>query len=452
MSTAEAAIDAALARAERVQIVLNPFTTLLHEHARATARALDRLPPEQHGLLHGVPVVIKDLTPSRGHLTALGSHTTGEAIATRDAVIVQRLRAAGAVLIGKTTTPEFAFSGFTRSPRFGVTRNPYDPARSAGGSSGGSGVAVASGVVDLAEGTDMGGSVRIPAAFCGVVGLKPSRGRIPMDILPSGFDLLSHFGPLARSVEHAVRFMAAVAGEDASDIFSLPLPFDLAATAARPAGTLRLAFSADLGAYAVDPAVAATIAAALDSLRGAGISVTDVSIPWTAAVPEAWGVLWDVFHAALNGDARDRAGDVMDPAVVAMIDRGRTHRAADVKRIEILQTRMMADLAGVLAAHDALLCPTCAIPPPPITEADADYERVLPDGRYRGLDMCGPFNMVPVHSALSLPAGLTPDGLPVGLQIVGRRHRDEALLGVARTLEGVLGKLPAPPMIGSAGA
>ena len=185
--TAEDRIAAALARMEEVQSALNPFTVILRDEAMAAARALDAALEvgAEPGLLCGVPVALKDFTPSAGHPATRGSWTVSDAPGTHDPVIVRRLKAAGAIIVGKTTTPEFAHSGFTRSPRWGVTRNPHDPARSAGGSSGGSAVAVASGCVPLAEGTDMGGSVRIPAALCGVVGLKPGLGRIPMDILPT---------------------------------------------------------------------------------------------------------------------------------------------------------------------------------------------------------------------------------------------------------------------------
>lgn len=439
-TSARAVIADALDRAHAAQARLNCFTLILDDEALAAAEAADAAVASGRapGPLHGVPVAIKDLTPTRGHLTTLGSHSTGDWIPDRSALVVRRLEAAGAIVIGKTTTPEFAHSSFTYSPRWGVTRNPWDPERSPGGSSGGSGAAVAAGVVPFAEGTDMGGSVRIPAAFCGVVGFKPSLGRIPMTILPSQFDDISHFGPLARSVDDAVAFMAATAGPSDEDIGSLPLPFDAATTRIDGLAGRRFALSMDLGYYAIDPAVEASVLAAAEALRRAGAVVEEVRLPWTRAASDRWLDLWCVFMAAFQGHSLAEYRDRMDPILVGLIDRGLTLGAAEVKRIEILRSRMWDELAAVLAGRDALLCPTCAVQAPPVTLTDDDFAADLPDGRYRGLDLTAPFNMLSPCPALSLPAGLTPDGLPVGLQVVGHRHADEAVLGLGRAIESAL--------------
>ncbi len=350
--------------------------------------------------------------------------------------MVRRLQAAGAVLVGKTTTPEFAHSGFTSSPRWGVTRNPRDPSRSPGGSSGGSGAAVAGGCVPFAEGTDMGGSVRIPAAFCGVVGLKPSLGRIPMTILPSLFDDISHFGPLARTVDDAALFMAAAAGPSDEDPFSLPLVFDEAAT---HAGTglagRKFALSMDLGFFAVAEPVRDAITAAVELLRDAGAIVTEVDIPWTREVVDRWTDLWGVFMAAYFGDRRAEFAERLDPNVLALMRLGDSLTAPAVKRIELVRSRMWRDMMNVLGTHEALLCPTCAILPPPVERTDDDYAGNDAAGRFTGLDMCGPFNMVPMLPAISLPVPRPAGALPVGLQMVGRRHGDEALLALARLAE-----------------
>ena len=216
------------------------------ELAREAERAVAR--GDDVGPLHGVPIAIKDLTPTKGKRTTMGSYAFEHFVPEESALIVERLLGAGAIMVGKTTTPEFAYSSFTESPLWGVTRNPWDTDRTPGGSSGGSGAAVASGCVPLAEGTDMGGSVRIPAAWCGVVGLKPSYGRIPLDFLPTQFDTIHHFGPLARTVEDARLFLSVAEGPDERDIMS-------AVAAARPLGArstdpvegLRLALDVDLG-------------------------------------------------------------------------------------------------------------------------------------------------------------------------------------------------------------
>lgn len=433
-------IDAALERA-RALAPCNCFCYLLEDDARQAAVRIDRaLERGDSGLpLLGVPFAAKDMTPTAGVPTTLGSWTSGDAPATETALVVRRLQAAGAILIGKTTTPEFAHASFTRSPRWGVTRNPHDPTRTPGGSSGGSGAAVAGGCVAFAEGTDMGGSVRIPAAFCGVVGLKPSLGRIPMTILPSLFDSISHFGPLARSVEDVVAFMAVAAGPSDDDPCSVPLAFDAAAARRRPdlAGR-RFALSMDLGFFAVSEEVRAVILGCVERLRRAGAVVEEVELGWSRTVVDRWTDLWGVFMSAYFGDRRAAFAARMDPAVLALMKRGDALGATEYKRIELLRTAMWRDMMRVLADHEALLCPTCAVVAPPVEETDDDYAASLPDGRFRGLELTSPFNMVPALPALSLPAGRSGSGLPVGLQMVGRRCGDEALLGLAGSVESLL--------------
>ena len=441
-ASAEAVVTESLRRARAIQETLNPFTLLREEQALEAARAADRAAAkgESLGPLHGVPFAAKDLTPTLGDLTTLGSWTEGDHIADHTALCIRRLQDAGAILIGKTTTPEFAYSSFTRSPRWGITRNPWDSARTSGGSSGGSGVAVAAGVVPFAEGTDMGGSVRIPAAFCGVVGLKPSLGRIPMTILPSLFDNISHFGPLARRVDDAVAFLSVAAGSSDEDIQSLSQPFSVARTRRGNLRGRRFALSVDLGYYAIQPDVEAVVRRAADALRDAGAVVEEIDLGWTRQVNDEWFDLWCVFMSAFFGERVAAFRDRMDPNVVAMIDRGKAMGATAYKRVEFLRTRMWRDLANLFTRFDALLCPTCAQEAPLADDLDADHDATLADGRYGGLDMTLPFNMVPQCPALSLPAGFTQNGLPVGLQIVGKRFADEDVLAIARGLERILGR------------
>ena len=222
-------VEEALARIGEVQPELNCFTAVWAARAQAeaaeAATAVAR--GDDLGPLHGVPVAIKDTTPAAGHVTTLGSFAFERWVPERDAYVVTALRRAGAIIVGQTTTPEFAHSLQTDSPLWGPTRNPHDLTRTPGGSSGGSAAAVASGCVTLAEGSDMGGSVRIPASWCGIVGLKPSLGRIPMDILPGLFDTISHHGPLARNVDDTRLFLAATQGPDDADVLSIPGPLDL---------------------------------------------------------------------------------------------------------------------------------------------------------------------------------------------------------------------------------
>ncbi|MSP82388.1 MAG: amidase [Alphaproteobacteria bacterium] len=427
----------ALDRIEEVNGKLNCFCFVLADEALAKAREAEAavMRGDPLGPLHGLPLAIKDLTPTKGKRTTLGSFTHEHWVPAYSAVIVERLQAAGAIMVGKTMTPEFAYSSFTRSPLWGTTRNPWDLARSPGGSSGGSAAAVASGCVALAEGTDMGGSVRSPAAFCGLVGLKPSLGRIPMDILPSVFDGISHFGPLARTIDDAAAFLAAAAGPSDADIQSLPAGPKIPAIIPGDIAGKRLALDVDLGIYAVDPEVEALVRAAADALRSRGAIVEEVDLGWTRDMLDGWYVLWKVFMAAYFGHLLEEWRGKMDPAVVALIEGGRTISAVDYKRVEIVRTRQWSALAKVFARCDALLCPTVAQPAPANDLYDASFGDLDANGKLRGLDMTELFNNVPQCPALSVPAGFTHSGLPVGLQIVARRHDDLGALTIGKALE-----------------
>ncbi|HEV7247008.1 MAG TPA: amidase [Shinella sp.] len=444
--SAVSVVAESLRRAKIVDQSLNAFTLLREEAALASAREADRqvATGAETPALTGVPFAAKDLTPTRGDLTTLGSWTREAWVPTETALCIARLEAAGAILIGKTTTPEFAHSSFTASPRWGITRNPWNAERTCGGSSGGSAVAVATGVVPFAEGTDMGGSVRIPAAFCGIVGFKPSLGRIPMTILPSVFDNISHFGPLARTIEDAVAFMAVASGPDDADITSLPLAFAAdKARHGRLAGR-RFALSADLGYYSVDASVQASLLAAVDEMRAAGAVVETVDLGWSRAVNDGWYDLWCVFMSAFFGDTLEAYRERMDPLVVDLIERGRTMGATQYKRVELLRTAMWKDLSAILSGYDALLSPTCAMTAPSAEANDNSFVADLPDGRFQGLDMTCPFNLLPQCPALSVPIGLAGNGLPVGLQIIGRRYADEDVLSIGGAIEGTLRAIGRP--------
>ncbi len=268
-------VATAVERALMVQPSLNCFTSIWVDEAMAEAdrAAQDVAAGRPLGVLHGVPVAIKDTSPAAGHVTTFGSHAFAEYVPDHDAYVVGALRRAGAIIIGQTTTPEFAHTLRTDSPRWGVTRNPHRLDRTPGGSSGGSAAAVASGCVPLAEGSDMGGSVRIPAAWCGIVGLKPGLGRIPMDVLPALFDSISHHGPLARCADDARLFLAATQGPDDADILSVPGPLDLSRPLDPDIRGLRLGLSVDLGSWLVDEEIAAAVTAMAQQLGAAGAEV-----------------------------------------------------------------------------------------------------------------------------------------------------------------------------------
>ncbi len=451
--SARAATQTTLARIGAVNPLLNCFCLVLGDEALAAAERADaaRAAGAPLGLLHGVPIAIKDFTPTKGHRTTRGSYVFEDWVADRDPVIVARLKAAGAIIVGKTTTPEFAYDSFTQSPLWGETRNPWDLGRTPGGSSGGSAAAVAARCVPLAEGTDMGGSVRIPASFCGLVGLKPSLGRIPMDIVGTVFDSISHFGPLARSVDDAALFMDVTAGPSAADIQSLPRETQALSSLPADPRAWRVALSIDLGYYAVDGEVEKAVRTAGDALAALGAAVEEVELGWSRAVNDAWFAYWGVFLAAAFGAHLDAHRERMDPNVVALIEAGSAMSAVDFKRLEWVRTAQWQKLAGVLAEHHVLLCPTMSEPAPPLGGSDSDWGHEDAAGLYHGLDMTCPFNFVAQCPVLSLPVGFSDAGLPVGAQIAGRRFEDRAVLEVGRRLPAELGlEVRRPPALEAA--
>jgi Asp-tRNA(Asn)/Glu-tRNA(Gln) amidotransferase A subunit family amidase len=438
--TAEAAVTSALEKAHAADRTLNCFCFLYDDEALALARQADRQRASGAtlGPLHGVPVAIKDFTPMRGKVTTRGSKAFEHWVPDYDPVIVRRLRAAGAIVIGKTTTPELAYDSFTQSPLWGVTVNPWNPAKTPGGSSGGSAAAVAVGCVPLAEGTDMGGSVRIPASFCGIVGLKPSLGRIPMDILPTVFDQISHFGPLARTVEDAALFLEVTAGPDEVDIQSLPVGAGAEPSLPEDHRDWRIGLSVDLGYYAVDQEVADNLERAADALRAVGATVEPIRLPWDRTVNDAWFAYWGVLLAAGFGDVLERFEPEMDPNVVTLMRAGLGMDAVSFKRIEMVRTRQWHGFLEALGDRHALLCPTMAKVAPDTGLSDSDFGGTDAAGRFEGLDMTCPFNFIGQCPAISVPSGFGWTGLPTGAQLVGRRFDDAGLLRIARAMEDAL--------------
>lgn len=432
-------VQASLERIEQVNPQLNCFCFTFPERALEQARAAERAVATGAplGPLHGVPIAIKDLTATKGDRTTLGSYSHEHWVPDYDSVIVERLHAAGAIVVGKTTTPEFAYSSFTRSPLWGATRNPWDPALNPGGSSGGSAVAVATGCVPLAEGTDMGGSVRIPASYCGLVGLKPAFGRIPLDVVPSSWDTIHHFGPLARTIEDARLFLLAAAGYDDRDALSQTATIDWTQPIASDVEGLRLALDVDLGDYVVDPQVEREVRAAVAALAAAGAIVEEVELGWTREVADAWGEHWSVYLAAWFGHTLEEFRERMDPTVVRLIEHGQRMDAVTFKRLELARNAAWHKLAAVHRGYDALLCPTMAQLPLPIDTNEYDQYYDEPDGRYHALDMTSQFNFTSPCPALSVPAGWSDEGLPIGLQIVARKDRDDVALQIGAAVERV---------------
>ena len=430
-------VEAALARIEEVQARLNCFVHVWADEARRRARDL----PIGAGPLHGIPVAIKDTTPWAGHPISLGSRTQREVVADRSAWVVERLLDAGAVIIGSTNTPEFAHAGITDNRLWGATRNPWNQARTTGGSSGGAGAAVASGCVAVAEGSDMGGSVRIPAAWCGVVGLKPSLGRIPMDVLPGLWDSISHHGPLGRTVDDVRRFLTVTQGPSLRDPYSV---HPISSGSAVDLRGRRVALSIDLGCWSVDSQIVEVVERAGRQLHEAGLVVERAGPRFTPRDNALWLEIWGIFMAAYYGNLTDSHAADMDTDVLALIELGRSFSAVDAKRMEIERSAVWNRVAAVLETHDVIVCPTMALPPGAATKSENQRHYFIDDdGRYHGEDMTSVWNLVSPCPVISVPAGRhtgdADDGLPIGIQIVGRPGAEDVVLAVAKAIEDRVG-------------
>lgn len=384
------------------------------------------------GWLDGVPASVKDLFLTQGWPTLRGSLCIDRDQAWEvDSPVTARLRENGLVLLGKTTTPELGWKAVTDSPLDGITRNPWNPALTPGGSSGGSAVAVATGMGEVSVGSDGGGSVRIPASFCGVVGFKPTGGRIPL-YPASPFGALSHAGPIARSLDDVALLLDVLATPDHRDPAALPPPPGTYREAVRrDVRGLRAAYSPDLGYLDVDSEIARVVVSVVASLAEAGLTVEDAD-PGFADPAHAFEILWSAGAAswldAFPGDAPER----IDPGLRAVWERGRTYSAGDYLDATAEQAALGVFMGEFHTRYDVLLTPTVSIPP---FEVGHD---VPPDSGLGGwLEWTGftyPFNLTQ-QPAITVPAGVTSDGLPVGLQIVGPRHSDDLVLAVAKLVE-----------------
>ncbi|MBI2528062.1 MAG: amidase [Candidatus Rokubacteria bacterium] len=429
--------DAILARIAELGPLLNAFCTVAEEEARDAALAAEvavlsgePLPP-----LHGVPVSVKDLIFTRRIRTTGGSRLFVEHYPEEDAVSVERLRAAGAVIIGKTATPEFGHKGMTDSPLFGITRNPWNLEMTPGGSSGGAAAAVAAGLGPFALGTDGGGSIRIPASFCGIYGLKPSFGRVPSGPGFPGWETFSHTGPMARTVRDAALMLDALAGPDDRDRHSLPADAGglfLAACDAGIAG-LSVAWAPDLGRALVDPEVAALCERAAVEFESLGCHVEAVVPTWEDP-EEIFRVMAAAETFAAWGGRLADAERELDRTLVAFLRFGQTVTAAQYLEAARRRRELWGEVQRFLARFDLLITPTMPVPafpaagPPP---AAINGRAISPLG---WVPFTFPFNLTG-QPAATVPAGFTASGLPVGLQIVGRRHADRTVLAASAAFE-----------------
>ena len=431
------ATRAVLARIDTLNPRLNAFCHVDAEAALAAARDSEqrwqRGAPA--GLLDGVPTSIKDLVLTRGWPTLRGSRTVDPAQAWDvDAPVVARLREAGAVLLGKTTTPEFGCKGETNSLLTGITRNPWDPTRTAGGSSGGTAAAVAAGMGPLSVGTDGAGSVRIPAGFCGNFGLKPSFGRVPAFPL-SPFGSVAHLGPHTMSVRDAALMMNVMKRPDARDWTSLP-PDDTDYCARLDGGVrgLRIAWSPTLGyARNVHPEIAAACAAAAATFTGLGATVEAIDPGFEDPLEITTG-LWFLGSWTLWNTLSEAQQAVTDPDFRAQAELGSRLSALDVQRLNIRRGLLGSQMRQFMQDWDLLLTPTLAVPA--FEARPAGSVPMTPESMLGWTPFSYPFNLTQ-QPACTIPCGLTSDGLPIGLQIVGPMFDDALVLRVARAYETV---------------
>ncbi|NIH81178.1 amidase [Amycolatopsis viridis] len=440
--SAREVVRAHLDQIERVNPHVNAVVTLAADRALAEAAAADEraargaeLPP-----LHGIPVAHKDTHETAGIRTTFGSPLFADHVPDHDELVVERMRAAGVISLGKTNVPEFAAGSHTFNPVFGTTRNPYDLARSAGGSSGGAAAALATGMHPLADGSDLGGSLRNPASFCNVVGFRPSIGRVPSWPAPLGWTGLGMPGPMARTVADAALLLSVLAGPDPrspialaepGEVFARPLDRDLRG--------LRVAWSPDLGgAVPVEPEVAAVVEESAKVFEGLGCVVERACPDFTGA-DEAFRILraWQfaVKFGPLLADSRDRLKD----SIVWNTEEGLRLSAVDVGRAEVLRTELFHRFREFFTRHDLLLLPVSQVPP---FDAGLEYPaRVAGTAMATYLDWMRSAYFVTVSGspALSVPAGFTPAGLPVGLQIVGPHRADFAVLQAGHVFEQATG-------------
>ncbi|GHF39365.1 amidase [Seohaeicola zhoushanensis] len=431
------AVEAALARIyDRAE--LNAFVTVCADEAREAARAAEAAVTRGDALgpLHGVPFSVKDLINTKGVRTTQGSKAFEHFVPDTDAVSVARAKAAGGILIGKTTTPEFGHKPEATSPVSGRTLHPTHPDRSPGASSTGSAVAVAAGMGPLSIGSDGGGSIRIPAACCGVVGLKATLGMIPHLQLPDMFGANSYVGPMARNVADATLFFEAMAGFDRMDPYGQAvLPPEKRVNDLRG---LRVGWLPNGGAK-VDPEVAAMTRAAVDAMAARGAEVDEIDLDFKGMEPAFLTVL----RAGLSsrvGPQVAKFGNVLDNTLLVRILEGSKLSANDLSSAAYERTRFFRLLQEALARFDVIVSPVLTAPAIPISLDTAGEVEVAGNrGTIRGAwyPFTYPLNLTG-HPAISMPCGKTSEGLPVGLQIMGRWYSDRTILDVARLLEEAL--------------
>lgn len=446
-SIAEGAVSVAevaetfLERIEAVNPLLNAYVHINRDEVRRDAAELDRKREagEPLGVLHGVPVAIKSLTDVKGMPKTAALKMWDGNVAEHDSILVERLRDAGALIVGLTNAPEFGYYGGTNNHLWGATHNPYKLDHTPGGSSGGSAAAVAAGLVPLADGSDGAGSVRIPASLCGVVGLKPSLGRIPQQMTPGRSQSNLFHGPLARTVADVALWLDAVEGEHEGDPYSISNHGESFSSAVgKPVLGWKIAYSPDMGTgQHVDPEVAQIARAAIDAFEELGATVTEATPTWPAPIDEIfWKGAWLPGYSGMNGMADwDGLHGEVDDDFIEILRQGREQSTAEFGGFDALRGMAYDGFQSFMKDYDLIASPT-------LTSASFSDEHIEPEwlrgkplkDRVLGWLLTYPFNIIQ-NPAISVPAGFTSDGRPVGLQLVGRFRADAAVLTAASAFE-----------------
>jgi len=446
----ETVMQAHLAQVEKINPRVNAIVTLLPEKAMEGALRADRvLSSGQHiGPLHGLPVAHKDLALTRGVRTTYGSLVFKDFVPDQDALFVERIRAAGAIMIGKTNTPEFGAGSQTFNKLFGATCNPYDVDKTCGGSSGGAAVALACGMVPIADGSDLGGSLRNPASFCNVVGFRPSPGRVPSWPNTLGWMPLPVEGPMARTVEDAALLLSVMAGPDPRS----PISLEEAGSRFRDSlerdfEGVRIAWSSDFGGVLpVDTAVTAAIDAQWTVFDALGCRI-DEALPDFSGADHAFRAWRAWMYAHLCGGLLEQHRDLMNENLVWNIEQGLTVSGSDLALAESKRTALYHRMRGFMETNEFLILPVSQVPPFDIDQAYVkEIGGVKMDTYLDWMRSCC-FITVTGHPSISVPCGFTAEGLPVGVQIVGRHHDDFGVLQLAHAFEKATGFWKQRPVV-----
>jgi amidase len=433
LSSAEL-LEAFLSRIERVNPLLNALVSLVPEQAIATARALDEdaAHGRWRGPLHGLPVAVKDLAPTLGIRTTWGSPIFRDFVPGHDALFVERLRRAGAIVIGKTNTPEFGAGSQTFNRVFGPTRNPYDLGKSPGGSSGGAAAALAARLLPLADGSDLGGSIRNPAGFCHVFGLRPSPGRVPHWPSELGFSGLGVIGPMARTVPDAALLLSVLAGPDPRDPLALETPGTrFLEPLERDFRGVRVAWSPDLGRFPVTAEVIATCRAALAHFQTIGCELEPDCHPDFDGAERAFHALRAAAFEVSVGHWVDRHPQLVKDTLHWNVEQARKLRACDIARAEQARSALYQRVVGFLEDYEFLICPTAQVAPFPVEiEWIRQIDETPCESYVDWMMICCVVSLTGLPVA-AVPAGLTATGGPIGLQIIGRPRADFEVLRLA---------------------